>query len=114
MRRYRSSGLFRLFEDAAAKFWIRPAVIEKVIADSVRLKLGSDAEAERRMRLVLNLVTPSASSRAETRTPSCSTARRCAWGMIAATHIALSTGKLEQRDGGTHFQFDLVSAGCAY
>jgi 3-dehydroquinate synthase len=77
-------GLFRLFEDRHREILDRdPTVIEKVIADSVRLKASvvSADERESGLRQLLH-------------------GEAVAWGMIAATYIALSIGKLDSVTAG--------------
>jgi 3-dehydroquinate synthase len=91
-------GLFRRFEERRREILDRePAVIEKVIADSVRLKASvvSADERESGLRQVLNLGhTIGHALEAETRYKLLLHGEAVAWGMIAATHIALSMGKL--------------------
>ena len=97
-------GLFRLFEDRRREILDRdPAVIEKVIADSVRLKASvvSADEREGGLRQVLNFGhTIGHALEAETRYTQLLHGEAVAWGMIAATHIALSTGKLDSVTAG--------------
>lgn len=97
-------GLFRLFEDRRREILDRdPAVVEKVIADSVRLKASvvSADEREGGLRQVLNLGhTIGHALEAETRYTQLLHGEAVAWGMIAATHIALSTGKLDSVTAG--------------
>ena len=92
-------GLFRIFEERRREILDRePAVLEKVIADSVRLKASvvSADERENGLRQVLNLGhTIGHALEAETRYKQLLHGEAVAWGMIAATHIALSTGKLD-------------------
>ena len=92
-------GLFRMFEDRRREILDRdPAIVEKVIADSVRLKASvvSADERESGLRQVLNLGhTIGHALEAETRYVQLLHGEAVAWGMIAATHIALSTGKLD-------------------
>ncbi len=94
-----NAGLFRLFEDRRREILDRdPKVIERVIADSVRLKarVVSADEREGGLRQVLNLGhTIGHALEAETRYTQLLHGEAVAWGMIAATHIALSTGKLD-------------------
>jgi 3-dehydroquinate synthase len=98
------TGLFRLFEDHRREILDRDAgVVEKVIADSVRLKASvvSADEREGGMRQVLNLGhTIGHALEAETRYTGLLHGEAVAWGMIAATHIALSTGKLDSVTAG--------------
>ena len=97
-------GLFRLFEDRRREILDRePSVIEKVIADSVRLKASvvSADERESGLRQVLNLGhTIGHALEAETRYTQLLHGEAVAWGMIAATHIALSVGKLDSVAAG--------------
>lgn len=97
-------GLFRLFEDRHREILDRdPVVVEKVIADSVRLKASvvSADEREGGLRQVLNLGhTIGHALEAETRYTQLLHGEAVAWGMIAATHIALSTGKLDSVTAG--------------
>jgi 3-dehydroquinate synthase len=92
-------GLFRLFEDRRSEILDRdPVVVEKVIADSVRLKASvvSADEREGGLRQVLNFGhTIGHALESETRYTQLLHGEAVAWGMIAATHIALSTGKLD-------------------
>jgi len=92
-------GLFRLFEDRRREILDRdPEVIERVIAESVRLKarVVSADEREGGPRQVLNLGhTIGHALEAETRYTQLLHGEAVAWGMIAATQIALSTGKLD-------------------
>jgi 3-dehydroquinate synthase len=91
-------GLFRLFEDRRREILDRDrSVLEKVIAESVRLKarVVSADEREGGLRQVLNLGhTIGHALEAETRYTQLLHGEAVAWGMIAATRIALSTGKL--------------------
>jgi 3-dehydroquinate synthase len=97
-------GLFRLFEDRRREILDRdPAILEKVIADSVRLKASivSADEREDGIRQVLNFGhTIGHALEAETRYAQLLHGEAVAWGMIAATHIALSTGKLDSVTAG--------------
>ena len=97
-------GLFRLFEDKRREILDRdPVVLEKVIADSVRLKAAvvSADEREGGLRQVLNFGhTIGHALEAETRYTELLHGEAVAWGMIAATHIALSTGKLDSVTAG--------------
>src|SRR5882724_4622412 len=94
-----NAGLFRLFEDRRREILDRDnGVVEKVIAESVRLKarVVSADEREGGLRQVLNLGhTIGHALEAETRYTQLLHGEAVAWGMIAATRIALSTGKLE-------------------
>src|SRR5271170_5600007 len=97
-------GLFRLFEERRREILDRdPVVVEKVIADSVRLKASvvSADEGEGGLRQVLNFGhTIGHALEAETRYTQLLHGEAVAWGMIAATHIALSTGKLDSATAG--------------
>jgi 3-dehydroquinate synthase len=97
-------GLFRLFEDRHREILDRdPAVIEKVIADSVRVKASvvSADEREGGLRQVLNFGhTIGHALEAETRYAQLLHGEAVAWGMIAATYIALSIGKLDSVTAG--------------
>ena len=78
-------------------------MIEKVIADSVRLKASvvSADEREGGLRQVLNLGhTIGHALEAETRYTLLLHGEAVAWGMIAATHIAPATGKLDSVTAG--------------
>lgn len=98
------AGLFRLFEDRRREILDRDtAVVEKVIAESVRLKAAvvSADEREGGLRQVLNLGhTIGHALEAETRYTQLLHGEAVAWGMIAATHIALCTGKLDSVTAG--------------
>ncbi len=98
------SGLFKLFEDRRREILDRdPVVVEKVIADSVRLKASvvSADEREGGLRQVLNLGhTIGHALEAETGYTQLLHGEAVAWGMIAAAHIALSTGKLDSVTAG--------------
>jgi 3-dehydroquinate synthase len=97
-------GLFRLFEDRRSEILDRdPVVVEKVIADSVRLKASvvSADEREGGLRQVLNFGhTIGHALESETHYTQLLHGEAVAWGMIAATHIALSTGKLDSVTAG--------------
>jgi 3-dehydroquinate synthase len=97
-------GLFRLFEDRHREILDRdPHVIEKVIADSVRLKASIVRADEREggLRQVLNFGhTIGHALEAETRYTELLHGEAVAWGMIAATHIALAFGKLDSVTAG--------------
>ncbi len=97
-------GLFKLFEDRRREILDRdPVVVEKVIADSVRLKASvvSADEREGGLRQVLNFGhTIGHALEAETHYTQLLHGEAVAWGMIAATHIALSTGKLDSVTAG--------------
>jgi 3-dehydroquinate synthase len=97
-------GLFRLFEERRREILDRdPVVVEKVIADSVRLKASvvSADEREGGLRQVLNFGhTIGHALEAETRYKTLLHGEAVAWGMIAATHIALATGKLDSVTAG--------------
>ncbi len=95
-----NARLFRLFEDRRREILDRdPSVVEKVIAESVRLKarVVSADEREGGLRQVLNLGhTIGHALEAETRYTQLLHGEAVAWGMIAATQMALSTGKLDR------------------
>jgi 3-dehydroquinate synthase len=97
-------GLFKLFEDRRREILDRdPVVLERVIVDSVRLKASvvSADEREGGLRQVLNFGhTIGHALEAETRYTQLLHGEAIAWGMIAATHIALSTGKLDNLTAG--------------
>src|SRR5271154_6967351 len=97
-------GLFKLFEERRREILDRdPVVVEKVIADSVRLKASvvSADEREGGLRQVLNLGhTIGHAIEAETRYMQLLHGEAVAWGMIAAAHIAVSTGKLDSVTAG--------------
>jgi 3-dehydroquinate synthase len=97
-------GLFRLFEEQRGAILDRePSVLKKVIADSVRLKASvvSADERESGLRQVLNLGhTIGHALEAETRYTQLLHGEAVAWGMIAATHIALSMAKLDSVAAG--------------
>ena len=97
-------GLFKLFEERRREILDRDTiVIEKVIADSVRLKASvvSADERDGGLRQVLNFGhTIGHALEAETRYTQLLHGEAVAWGMIAATHIALSTGKLDSVTAG--------------
>jgi 3-dehydroquinate synthase len=97
-------GLFRLFEERRREILDRdPIVVEKVIADSVRLKAAvvSADEREGGLRQVLNFGhTIGHALEAETRYTQLLHGEAVAWGMIAATHVALSTRKLDSVTAG--------------
>jgi len=98
------AGLFRLFEERHKEILARdPAVVEKVIADSVRLKASvvSADERESGLRQVLNLGhTIGHALEAETGYKLLLHGEAVGWGLLAATHIALSTGKLDSVTAG--------------
>jgi 3-dehydroquinate synthase len=97
-------GLFRLFEEKHKEILARdPAVIEKVIADSVRLKASvvSADEHEGGLRQVLNLGhTVGHALEAETGYKVLLHGEAVGWGLVAATYIALSTGRLDSVTAG--------------
>jgi len=98
------TGLFRLFEERHKEILDRDeAVVEKVIADSVRLKASvvSADEREGGLRQVLNLGhTIGHALEAETGYKLLLHGEAVGWGLLAATHIALSTGKLDSVTAG--------------
>lgn len=97
-------ALFALFEDRRREILDRdPVVVEKVIAGSVRLKASvvSADEREGGLRQVLNFGhTVGHALEAETGYTQLLHGEAVAWGMIAATHIALATGKLDRVTAG--------------
>ncbi len=97
-------GLFRLFEERHKEILKRDAtVVEHVIADSVRLKASvvSADEREGGLRQVLNLGhTIGHALEAETGYKLLLHGEAVGWGLIAATHIALSSGKLDSVTAG--------------
>jgi 3-dehydroquinate synthase len=97
-------GLFQLFEEKHKEILARDAsVVEKVIADSVRLKASvvSADEKEGGLRQVLNLGhTIGHALEAETQYKSLLHGEAVGWGMVAATYIALSSGKLDSVTAG--------------
>lgn len=98
------AGLFRRFEEQRREILDRNlAVVGKVIADSVRLKakvVGAD-EREGGLRQVLNLGhTIGHALEAETRYTQLLHGEAVAWGMIAATNIARSSGRLDSATAG--------------
>jgi 3-dehydroquinate synthase len=97
-------GLFQVFEDRRGEILERdPEVVEQVIADSVRLKASvvSADEREGGLRQVLNFGhTIGHALEAETRYIQLLHGEAVAWGMIAATHIAVALGKLNSVTAG--------------
>ena len=97
------ADLFKLFESRRREILDRePEVVEKVIAQSVRLKASvvSADEREGGLRQVLNLGhTIGHALEAETRYTQLLHGEAVAWGMIAATNIAVAIGKLEALTG---------------
>lgn len=95
--------LFHLFESRRREILDRdPETLEKVIARSVRLKASvvSADERESGLRQVLNLGhTIGHALEAETRYTQLLHGEAVAWGMIAATNIAVGIGKLEALTG---------------
>jgi 3-dehydroquinate synthase len=98
------TALFRLFEEKHKEILARePAVVEQLIADSVRLKASvvSADERESGLRQVLNLGhTIGHALEAETGYKLLLHGEAVGWGLLAATHIALSTGKLSSVTAG--------------
>jgi 3-dehydroquinate synthase len=97
-------GLFKLFEEKHKEILARdPEVVEKVIADSVRLKASvvSADEREGGLRQVLNLGhTIGHALEAETQYKVLLHGEAVAWGIVAATYIALATAKLDSVTAG--------------
>jgi 3-dehydroquinate synthase len=98
------AGLFQLFEERHKEILARdPVVVEKVIADSVRLKASvvSVDEREGGLRQVLNLGhTIGHALEAETGYKLLLHGEAVGWGLVAATYIALSTGRLDSVTAG--------------
>src|SRR5215469_1686335 len=94
--------LFREFEENRAAIAKRDAAtVERLIADSVRLKahLVSVDERENGLRQVLNFGhTIGHALEAETGYRSLLHGEAVAWGMVAAARIAAEVGKLQTRD----------------
>src|SRR5262249_52614334 len=99
-----SPDLFRCFEDQKDKILKRdPSVLEWVIAESVKLKASIVAADERESgkRQVLNLGhTIGHALEAEADYRGLLHGEAVAWGMVAATNIALSIGKLNSVAAG--------------
>ncbi len=97
-------GLFKLFEEKHKEILARDSeVVEKVIADSVRLKASvvSADEREGGLRQVLNLGhTIGHALEAETQYKILLHGEAVAWGIVAATYIALATAKLDSVTAG--------------
>jgi len=97
-------GLFRLFEEKHKEILARdPAILERVIADSVRLKASvvSSDEREGGLRQVLNLGhTIGHALEAETGYRLLLHGEAVGWGLVAAIYIALSTGRLDSVTAG--------------
>src|SRR5580765_706059 len=97
-----NAALFRLFEERRREILDRdPVVMEKVIAESVRLKarVVSADEREGGLRQVLNFGhTIGHALEAETRYTQLLHGEAVAWGMIAAIHIARAIGMLKDVD----------------
>jgi 3-dehydroquinate synthase len=96
--------LFRQFEESKNKILKRdPATLESLIAESVKLKaeiVGAD-ERESGLRRVLNLGhTIGHALEAETGYRHLLHGEAVAWGMIGATNIALSMGKIDSVTAG--------------
>jgi|SRR5580704_11451074 3-dehydroquinate synthase len=98
------AALFRLFEEKHKEILARdPAVVERVIADSVRFKASvvSTDEREGGLRQVLNLGhTVGHALEAETGYKTLLHGEAVGWGMVAATYIALAAGKLDSVTAG--------------
>ena len=96
--------LFRLFEDNRREILARdPQLLERVIADSVRLKANvvSSDEREHGLRQVLNLGhTIGHALEAETSYRSFLHGEAVAWGMVAAANLALTTTRLDSVTAG--------------
>jgi 3-dehydroquinate synthase len=93
-----NAGLFRLMEEHPAQLLARePWLLERVIGASVRLKAAVVAQDEREsgLRRILNFGhTVGHALEAETNYRHFLHGEAVAWGMIAATKIAESTGRL--------------------
>jgi 3-dehydroquinate synthase len=98
------AGLFELFEERRSEILDREAAVtEKVIGDSVRLKASvvSADEREGGLRQVLNFGhTIGHALEAETRYTKLLHGEAVAWGMIAATHMALAVGRVDSVTAG--------------
>lgn len=98
------AGLFKHFEERHKEILARdPAAVERVIADSVRLKASvvSADEREGGLRQVLNLGhTIGHALEAETGYKLLLHGEAVGWGLVAATYIALSTGRLDSVTAG--------------
>jgi 3-dehydroquinate synthase len=96
--------LFHLFENSRQQILKRdPQVLEKMIADSVRLKASvvSSDEREYGLRQVLNLGhTIGHALESETRYRHFLHGEAIAWGMVAATNLALATKRLDSVAAG--------------
>lgn len=94
--------LFREFEENRARVLRRdPATVERLIAESVRLKahVVSADEKENGLRRVLNFGhTIGHALEAETGYRTLLHGEAVAWGMVAAARIAAGVGKLRERD----------------
>jgi 3-dehydroquinate synthase len=97
-------ALFRLFEEKHQEILARdPGVVEQLIADSIRLKASvvSADEREGGLRQVLNLGhTIGHALEAETGYKLLLHGEAVGWGLLAATHVALSAGKLDSVTAG--------------
>ncbi len=97
-------SLFRLFEERHKEILERdPSVLESVIVDSIRLKASivSADEREGGMRQVLNLGhTIGHAIEAETGYKELLHGEAVGWGLLAATHIALATDRLDSVAAG--------------
>lgn len=93
-----NANLFTEFENNKDKILKRePKVLESILADSVRLKAAIVAADEREggLRRVLNFGhTIGHALEAETKYRKFLHGEAVAWGMVAATYIALATGRL--------------------
>jgi 3-dehydroquinate synthase len=97
-------NLFRLFENSRREILSRETqVLERVIADSVRLKANvvSSDERENGLRQVLNLGhTIGHALEAETAYRRFLHGEAIAWGMVAAANLALTTSRLDSVTAG--------------
>ncbi|HET7440071.1 MAG TPA: 3-dehydroquinate synthase, partial [Terriglobales bacterium] len=96
--------LFRLFEENKDKILNRdPALLERIITDSVQLKASvvSADERENGLRRILNFGhTIGHALEAETAYRKLLHGEAVAWGMIAATNIALAVGRTDSVTAG--------------
>ncbi|HZZ40507.1 MAG TPA: 3-dehydroquinate synthase [Acidobacteriaceae bacterium] len=96
----RDAALFRFMEKNAGKILARdPAALERVIADSIRMKAGVVAldERESGLRMILNFGhTLGHAIEAATRFRKLLHGEAVAWGMLAALQVALARGTVDQ------------------
>ena len=100
----RDAGLFRFLADASGGVLARtPAAVDRIVADSVRIKaeVVSADERESDLRRILNFGhTFGHALEAETRYTRFLHGEAVAWGMRAAVHLAEMTGHLSAKDSG--------------